>query len=660
MKRKTNLFYSGLSTDTNFLTFSNYPESLTGNIMSTDNKIYPSKFLCLNLDFLNNEDSAQRTIDFMLEKASDDIINNIKDYDGTITLTQDCLEYWFNDKEPDQTKVHETRINDSVLVTWNAGTVVDDVMLNELKSYKGGHIEIRCYYNHKRIHLGNDPLPLRPIPFNIENKNSNTITLFGMRDQPIDHTIILRYDIKKLPNQINFLDKIGYNGDLDNLTKEIIYAVNKRKLIEFLISYYENKLATVRDWCIDKNKNQEYQVRPLSWLFDALKIIGWDGNIVALGDVTEQDWNGSFADTICVLDMANFKKASLETTTNNSITTINTNNESVKYLHGWWENKNKYDVNLDFDHDGIISLSVTKDDSNKLFEYELDKQIDDEDLQDFINTHVISTGTTDDYNTFISQNPRPNTEAEIRKWEDTLKAIVEAATKEEIWHGPSIAKGIKPLYDSRDKTTYQLDATNYTIKLEKSDDTTIEFNVVIPLFDLTDTNYKTNSVMVSDVDEISLTPTTNDEKKLMSVQNVPLGIWFSGPNGVSLSSDKSTGFAPSWSLCLSSQFKPFPYSTKMPSEITDDSKKAAFATFSQILSRQNTLIDKLNSMTDIVNALSSRVTALESQMGSILTTYNIDTFKQDISNYKTEINNRISELESKITALDLKWVDREG
>lgn len=657
MKRKTNLFYSGLSTDTNFLTFSNYPESLTGNIMSTDNKIYPSKFLCLNLDFLNDEDSARRIIDSMLEKASDDIVNNIKDYDGTITLTQDCLEYWFNHNESDNTKVHETRINDSVLVTWNAGTVVDDVMLNELKSYKGGHIEIKYYYNDERINLGNGPRPLRPIPFNAENKNSNKIVL---RDSLPEYDITLRYDIKKLPEEYQFLNKLIPDHNLDNLSKETIYAVNKRKLIELLISYYENKLATVRDWCIDNNKNQEYQVRPLSWLFDFLKKAGWDGNIVALGDVTEQDWNGSFADTICVLDMADFKKANLETTTNNSITTINTNNESVKYLHGWWENKNKYDVNLDFDHDGIISLSVTKDDSNNLFKYELDKQIDDEDLQDFINTHVISTGTTDDYNTFISQNPRPNTEVEIKKWEDTLKAIVEAATKEEIWHGPSIAKNIRPLYDGRDKTTYQLDTTNYTLKLEKSDDTSIEFNVVIPLFDLTDTNYKTNSVMVSDVDEISLTPTTDDEKKLMSVQNVPLGIWFSGPDAVSLSSDKSTGFAPSWSLCLSSQFKPFPYSTKMPSEITDDSKKAAFATFSQILSRQNTLIDKLNSMTDIVNALSSRVTALESQMGSILTTYNIDTFKQDISNYKTEINNRISELESKITALDLKWVNREG
>lgn len=631
MKRKTNLFYSGLSTDTNFLTFSNYPESLTGNIMSTDNKIYPSKFLCLNLSFLNNADKAKEEIESILEKAKKDVIYNIKDYDGTITLTQNCLEYWFNDKESDKTKVHETKVNESVLVTWNANTLVNDVMFNELKSYKG-NIEVKCYYKENLLFESQ---------FDGGNDNGNTI--------------ILQYNINKLPNEYEFVNKLS---SIDNPTKEDVYAVNKRKLIELFISYYENKLATVRDWCIDTDKNQEYQVSPLSWLFDTLKKIGWDGNIVALGDVTEQDWNGSFADTICVLDMANFKKANLETTTNNSITTINTNNESVKYLHGWWENKNKYDVNLDFDHDGIISLSVTKDDSNKLFEYELDKQINDEDLQDFIHTHVISTDTTDDYNTFISQNPRPNTEAEIKKWEDTLKAIVEAATKEEIWHGPSIAKNIRPLYD--EKNTYQLDATNYTIKLQKSDDTNIKFNIVIPLFDLTDTNYKTNSVMVNDITEISLTPTTNDEKKLMSVQNVPLGIWFSGPDEVSLSSDKSTGFAPSWSLCLSSQFKPFPYSTKMPSEITDDSKKAAFATFSQILSRQNTLIDKLNSMTGVVNALSSRVTALESQMGSILTTYNIDTFKQDISNYKTEINNRISELESKITSLDLKWVDREG
>ena len=50
--RKTNLFYLTDNTS-NFLTFSNYGEYLTGVCLSTNHKIYPSSFICLNLDLSN-------------------------------------------------------------------------------------------------------------------------------------------------------------------------------------------------------------------------------------------------------------------------------------------------------------------------------------------------------------------------------------------------------------------------------------------------------------------------------------------------------------------------------------------------------------------------------------------------------------------------------
>ena len=52
MKRKTNLFYTD-GPDSKFLTFSNYTELLTGNFLSTNTKIYPSRFLCLNIQDLD-------------------------------------------------------------------------------------------------------------------------------------------------------------------------------------------------------------------------------------------------------------------------------------------------------------------------------------------------------------------------------------------------------------------------------------------------------------------------------------------------------------------------------------------------------------------------------------------------------------------------------
>ena len=52
MKRKTNLFYT-TGPDSKFITFSNYTESLTGNFLSTDTKIFPSRFIALYIKGLN-------------------------------------------------------------------------------------------------------------------------------------------------------------------------------------------------------------------------------------------------------------------------------------------------------------------------------------------------------------------------------------------------------------------------------------------------------------------------------------------------------------------------------------------------------------------------------------------------------------------------------
>ena len=54
MKRKTNLFYT-TGPDSKFITFSNYTESLTGNFLSTDTKIFPSRFIALYIKGLNKK-----------------------------------------------------------------------------------------------------------------------------------------------------------------------------------------------------------------------------------------------------------------------------------------------------------------------------------------------------------------------------------------------------------------------------------------------------------------------------------------------------------------------------------------------------------------------------------------------------------------------------
>ena len=58
MQRRTNLFYTS-GTDSAFVTFSNYTESLTGSFISTDWKLFPSKFICLKVEGLNTETKTE-------------------------------------------------------------------------------------------------------------------------------------------------------------------------------------------------------------------------------------------------------------------------------------------------------------------------------------------------------------------------------------------------------------------------------------------------------------------------------------------------------------------------------------------------------------------------------------------------------------------------
>ena len=77
MKRKTNLFYNS-GPDSKFLTFSNYTEALTGNFLSTNTKLFPSTFLCLNIPSLN-KDNKQEFINNALIKYYENKLANLRD-----------------------------------------------------------------------------------------------------------------------------------------------------------------------------------------------------------------------------------------------------------------------------------------------------------------------------------------------------------------------------------------------------------------------------------------------------------------------------------------------------------------------------------------------------------------------------------------------------
>lgn len=529
MKRKTNLFYLYDTQDNNFLSLSNYSESLTGNLLSTDNKIFPSSFLCLNLKKLYDEDNAKKLYE---EQGKTD---------------------------------------------WDSIT--------------------------------------------------------------------------------------GYDK------KSLIFQTNKQEFImKYLVPYYENKMAALRDWCINNNYNQELKLLPLNYLLDTIykyeglseEEIKQDNRIVYLGNVTEQDYNGTYTDTICVVDPT--QTISATPTIDNTTTSIyaKLDNESTEYLHGWYNKKVQYDPQYDFNKDGEITLSLYKSDENYFLAEASQKW---EEIKAKYN--FVSNDLSDDFNEYYRLCKKGETAPD----KAVSDKIIELAKYQEVYHGPSMYENTQPVYDKLTDTEldgiqipeYEITSniSGLTINRNSEDINELEFNIVIPMYDIVDCNYSGNTRKIDEtIEKIDLG--YNEYTSEQMVQFVPLGIWFSGPKPVDLTVDPESKCGTTWSLSIANQFKPFPVSDKMPSEITDDSKKDAFMTFAQILSSQSELITKMSDIMVTISTMNQRLSNVESAVASVLTSYNLDSFRQEMNDFKIYTNTQISALTEKIKDLDLKWVNKEA
>lgn len=624
MRRKTNLFYTSASQDSNFLTFSNYTEALTGNLMSTDNKIYPSRFLCLQLDKLNDRNFAVETYNKWKSSILDS--NNVR-----YKLKNNVLKCWIDNSSDDLVGIYDKNGK-----KWVAGTYLTKEEVEEALAFTTVKTIVE-YYKNDSEHT------------KIKEVTNNVNKLYVIS---IEKTYM---DYKDDPKFLN-------NAE-DQLS---VYLWNKQKLIDLLVSHYENKLATLRDIYVEIGENQEKNLLPLNYLLETLEDFDSSMKINYIGDVTEQDWNGTFTDTICVVNTNKFKSGTIVKENDTKLDLIEASSykgNSDRYLHGWFTTKHPYIPELDFDKDGDNTISIYKD-NNSLYD-NLDFGSKDETwIYKFKKSHKISTGDTDDYNSYIMQFPIEG-ENPPKEYQDTLDAIIKASEITEEWIGPHYVEDLVPIYDNEDngKQYYNTSSDLVEIKYKEHDNVlewkNVEFNLLIPLFDLVDMNYNTNSTSIENSSYMAL-QNENQEEPIMMLKNVPLGIWFSGPQNVILKGDLSTGFSPTWSLSLSSQFKPFPNSTYMPDEISQDAKKEAYLTFAQILSRQNEILDKFSDMTKIIDSLSKRMSSIESSIGGVLTSYNIDNFRTDIADFKNQMTYQVSYLGSTIENIELKWVDRQA
>lgn len=392
---------------------------------------------------------------------------------------------------------------------------------------------------------------------------------------------------------IKFLD---VNADTDSYT----YEKRKEKLIKYLASYYENKLAFLRDYCNSPSNNLhiENNLFPLNYLLEALYRINGSlfsenpllnyrdirGNndnvqISFIGDITEQDYNGTYTDIINVITS---------------------------------HDKARGNIILSPDTDErLYYIDYKNSDGDSFTEFELSK------LYGWVNR---APGYGEEY------------------------------------VGPKNYEKVNPTYDITDSkyNQYNINSIIEGISTENhSENENIKFNIIIPLYDLVNINSSTNNVNIVENEKIKIGDDELDGISLNNnglnyVKNVPLGIWFSDEDPIELKRDNYTGYAPSWSLLLSSQFKPFPYSKKVPTEITQDSTKEAFATYSQVLIRQNRLLDTLEQVTEKIVKLNKRIDLFESKLNSIGTSYTVDKMHSELINFEQYSQNNFNKFKEEI------------
>ena len=350
---------------------------------------------------------------------------------------------------------------------------------------------------------------------------------------------------------------------------------NIGSFINTVVGKYENKLAFLRDtFTKDSNISAEDNIYPLEYLINTLKDFDNEFSINYVGQVTEQDYNGTFCDTMCIISTE--------------------------------------------DNGGKVTLS-----------------------------DVVGTKKIVDYN---------NSYDYLYGW-----SSYDATNNSYIYNGPSIYKDVKPLFDNDKNNSYIYVSSYEHDKLIFKPDTkskSIEFNCIIPLFDIVNVDPKSNE---SNITESSNTepsdtesPDTEPSKQLNSIEvdltsstcNVPMGIWFSQKfKKITLQRDETSGFWPSWSLVLSSQFKPFPKSPHLQSDTQNISSTDAFGTFAQILVEQARLTDEHTDIAVNMQALSNRIFDVESKINNISTNMSLDALQNKIDQIDTKLASLTESLE---------------
>lgn len=625
MKRKTNLFYTS-GPDSKFITFSNYTESLTGNFLSTDTKIYPSKFLCLNIENLNKDSKEllikylvayyENKLAFLRDKLIDENLN-VEDYMLPLNYLLEALARVKIISRSQNTNIDDdlfsyfinliVLINEKVLLCDNNSFDINNIeQYNKVNEFIQDITEllnsILTKYNIEREKNNLSPIEIGGDTYKIEFKTYKQGTDDDIRDTLYSLSLVWEHD-DIVPNDtpvhvkhsiIDFFN-LGENGvfiksksnsvifETDEETDQLItYIIEKLNLTPdsdtgyYKFNYNDDWLNNVELW------NTKYYINTK----DVSSIESSDLDIVYVGDITEFDYNGTYTDTICNIDL-------------------------FDYTYG--------------------EIKINKSLYNPAYSYA---------ESNYVNTlYNWDQGVPPEYK---SLNPIADVYSEDENGFKSLLYNYSSLIEKISVNTPKVSE-------------------NETDEDKKVFDTVLKFNVLIPLFDVTNINYKRveNDTIIEnrDIDLTHIQSSDFDNDNIPYCNNVPLGMWFAD-EPIELKRDKETGYSQSWSLLISSQFKPFPYSTKQINEYERTKIGNSFNTFSQILNKQNEILNQFeyynNKIIDIEDKINVILTKIND--GSIIDD-TVDNLKLEQNRFEKSINNQFDEFKDYVISYikNLTW-----
>ena len=423
------------------------------------------------------------------------------------------------------------------------------------------------------------------------------------------------------------------------LNIEGLNSTTKELFIKYLVRYYENKLAVIRDYNVHHAETIEFKIYPLAYLLEAIL------KVVKIEYITKSIENKDVI--IGYKYILNFNSETNELIINDEIPSL-------------------FDDNFINENNLIVDENLTPTEYVGLITY-----IGQISECDYYGTYtdIICNIDCENYNegSIIISNTSNKDEKTITIEDDTVNVLYG-------WENDTIFKeydNVLPLYDE-EENTYKCNSKLSRLMFNKIDANssnygkTLKFNIIIPLFSLVNINstYQLYSERNSILDDIRQCIILNDKNK--HCFDVPLGMWIYADNNedtfIELIKDKNLNLYPNWSLLISSQFKPFPYSTYKKENATSnnpDSQSIAnsFSTFAEVLSKMNEVLDNFNKININLADLQNRISSIEKNLNNIGTIENIQKIDEKVVDIEIMVNNKIEDFTKKMYGYlnNLKW-----